>query len=217
MNRFTMSVGTTERSRGRPSDLKSGEIQDRLLDIAEELFADQGFAATSVRELAERAGVNPALIHYYFGSKKKLLFATIDRAVLQLSEELSTMQKSGTGRIEDLAELFFTMAAGHPAIPKLITREVMLSGGETREIFTRDYAPKLGGALPKLIAKEKELGRISEDLDDGAAALMLLSLCIFPFIARNIAEPVLGIQYNQDGLQDYLQQVTTLLERGMTP
>jgi len=213
----TTKNSTAERSRGRPADIKSGELQDRLLDIAETLFADQGYAATSVRHLADQVGVNPALVHYYFGSKRKLLLAVMDRAVTQLADGLSSMKQSGKAQIEDVAKLFFSMASKHPAMPKLITREVLLSAGETREIFTRDYAPRLGGALPALIAREKQLGRVRKDMDDGAAAMMLLSLCIFPFIARNVAEPVLGIRYTDEGLQDYLRQITVLLEGGMKP
>jgi AcrR family transcriptional regulator len=217
MNVSMTKTSPAERSRGRPAGVKSGELHDLLLDIAESLFADQGFAATSVRELADRAGVNPALVHYYFGSKKRLLFAVMDRAVKPLAEGLSSMRQSGDARIEDIAALFFSMAARHPAMPKLMTREVLLSGGETRDVFARDYAPKLGGALPALIAREKQQGRIRKDMDDGAAALMILSLCVFPFVARNLAEPVLGIGFTETGLRDYLKQITALLEGGMKP
>ena len=62
-----------ERPRGRPADTEAGELQSRLLDVAEELFAEYGYAATSIRQLAAAAGVNPALVHYYFGTKRELL------------------------------------------------------------------------------------------------------------------------------------------------
>ena len=48
-------------------------MREHILDAAEELFAQQGFAATPVREIAEKVNVNPAMIHYYFGSKRALL------------------------------------------------------------------------------------------------------------------------------------------------
>ena len=217
MNAARKKVRTIERPRGRPADLKSGELQSRLLDIAENQFAEHGYAATSVRKLADQAGVNPALVHYYFGSKRELLIAVMDRALLPLAEGLSALQDSGSGKMEDIAKLIFNMAGNHPALPKLITREVLLSGGETKELFARNYAPKLGGALPGLIGKEQKKGRIDNSFDPGAAALMLLSLCIFPFVARAIAEPVLGIQYTEAGREDYLRQVNALLQRGLSP
>ncbi len=212
----TSDNSSAERPRGRPADTKSGKFQTALLNAAELLFAENGYAATSVRTIAERASVNPALVHYYFGTKHELLLAGRDRAVQPLAEGIAALRASGSGRLVDFAELFFNMAAEHPAMPKLITREVLLSGGETKEIFTRNYAPRIGGALPALLSKEQKDGRISADFDPGAAALMLLSLCIFPFVARVIAEPVLGIQYSKEGLRDYLQQMTTLLKKGMS-
>lgn len=207
---------SVERPRGRPADTRSGKFQTSLLNSAESLFSEHGYAATSVRSVADRAGVNPALVHYYFGTKHDLLMAVIDRALQPMADGISAIRASGSSRLEDFAELFFNMAAEHPAMPKLITREVLLSSGETKEIFARDYAPRIGGALPALLSKEQKDGRINAQYDPGAASLMLLSLCIFPFIARSLAEPVLGIKYNKEGLQDYLQQMTTLLSKGMS-
>jgi AcrR family transcriptional regulator len=217
MNAGSTSTGSSERPQGRPADVASGELQDRLLDAAETLFAEHGFDAVPLRRIADESGVTPALVHYYFGSKKKLLYAVIDRAVRQLADGLSAMKTTEEVHIEDLASLLFSMASKHPAMPRLITREVLLSGGETREVFTRDYAPRLGGALPGLIARARAAGRIDPSLDDGAAALMLLSLCIFPFIAQNLAGPVLGIRYDREGLDAYLLQVRSLLKGGMLP
>ena len=45
---------------------------------------------------------------------------------------------------------------------------------------------------------------------------MLLGLCMFPFIGRAVAEPVLGIDYGPDGLRDYITQLGLLLNGGMT-
>lgn len=204
-----------ERSQGRPADLKSGELQQRLLDSAEYLFAKQGFAATPVRQLAEHAKVTPALVHYYFGTKQELLIAVLDRALLPIAAAIQDMKESGTASLESFVVLFFNMAGLHPSMPRLITREVMLSSGETKEIFIRNYAPKIGGALPGILKQEQKLGRLNADFDPGAASLMLISLCMFPFVARSIAEPQLGISYSAKGLKRYLEQIKLLLSNGM--
>jgi AcrR family transcriptional regulator len=51
---------------------------EHILNVAEELFAEKGFDGTSVRDIAQRAGVNLAMISYYFGSKEKLLESLIE-------------------------------------------------------------------------------------------------------------------------------------------
>jgi AcrR family transcriptional regulator len=52
--------------------------RDHILQVGEQLFAEQGFDGTSVRDIAQRAQVNLAMISYYFGSKEKLLIALIE-------------------------------------------------------------------------------------------------------------------------------------------
>jgi len=65
------------------------EKQLQLLDVAEELFATNGFEGTSVRDIAQKAGVNVAMISYYFGSKEKLL----QNLILQRTERTITVLK----------------------------------------------------------------------------------------------------------------------------
>lgn len=204
-----------DRGRGRPKDTGSGELQSRLLDAAEDLFARRGYAATPLRAVAERAGANPALIHYYFDSKQGLLRAVLDRALQPMADALAGMREGEKPDPLEIAGLMFDMAGRHPALPRLIVREVMLSGGDMQAMFVEHYAPRLGGALPGLIRQAQRNGAIDQAFDPGAATLMLLSLCMFPFVARSIAEPQLGVRYDEPGRQAYQAQLARLLQRGM--
>lgn len=69
-------------------------VRERILDVAERLFANQSFAAVSVRQLTAEAGVNLAAINYYFGSKSGLLKAVfLRRAVILNRERLARLQQ----------------------------------------------------------------------------------------------------------------------------
>lgn len=206
-----------DRARGRRADTESGELQSHLLDAAEILFAEHGYAATPLRRIADQAGVNPALVHYYFGSKLGLLRAVLDRALEPMARALAEMPGGQFPGVAAIARLMFTMASQHPALPRLIVREVMLSGGDMQALFIEHYAPRLGGALPDLIRLAQQRGQVDPDCDPGMAALMILSLCLFPFVSRAIAEPQLGISYDEAGLQAYLAHLTRLLQRGIEP
>ena len=59
--------------------MASESTRERILDVAEELFANDGIAATSLRTITHKAGVNLAAVHYHFGSKEALLGAVIER------------------------------------------------------------------------------------------------------------------------------------------
>ena len=213
MNQNTQA---SERPRGRPVDTKQQDLKTQILDTAEELFADNGYAATSIRRIANEVGVNPALVHYYFGNKKSLLQNVMERSLEPLGQAIAEMKNSPGASPDIIARLLLSMAAEHPNIPRLMTREVLLPGGEMQQFFTENMAPHLGGALPALLAREKSAGRMSQDSDPAISALLILAMCIFPFVARALAEPVLGVKFDDEGINKLEQQITELLNRGMT-
>src|SRR5215468_11730852 len=69
---------TLRRARGRPASASQIGSRDALLDAAVTLFAEQGVAATSSAGIAARAGVTPAMVHYHFRSRERLLDAVVD-------------------------------------------------------------------------------------------------------------------------------------------
>lgn len=218
MNSTGKLPATGQRKRGRPATVHgSDNLKSRLLDIAEERFANQGFDSTPIRELAEEAGVNPALVHYYFGSKQELLLAVLDRCFEPLAKAVAELKSADAAPVEQITRLLFETFSQHPALPRLIVREVMLNSGPFRQQFVDSYAPRLGGALPPILANEQEQGQINPALDPRMLALNLLSLCVFPFVARSVAEPAMGLSYDSDCLEQMLAQVNSMIKKGVTP
>ena len=216
MNQVKTTSAVTERPRGRPMDTGQQDLKEQILDTAEQLFTDQGYAGTSIRSIAETAGVNPALVHYYFGNKHALLENVLQRTLAPMAGALATLKENETTSVDDIVGLLITMAAEHPNIPRLLTREVLLPGGEMQDYFIEHLAPQLGGALPPLLIQEKAKGKLHGNLDPAYASLLILAVCIFPFIARSLAEPVLGIDFSARGTETLTQHVKDLLNRGMT-
>jgi AcrR family transcriptional regulator len=67
--------------------------QLQLLDTAELLFSQKGFEGTSVRDIADEAGINTAMISYYFGSKEKLMEAIFERRSMNIKEKVDLLMK----------------------------------------------------------------------------------------------------------------------------
>jgi len=76
------------------------EATDALLDAAEQLLVEIGYAAITTRKLAERAGVNHGLVHYYFGSMEDLLLRVVERFTEALIERQKAMYAAETPFIE---------------------------------------------------------------------------------------------------------------------
>jgi AcrR family transcriptional regulator len=208
------SVRTTPQGPGRPTG--ETDRRDRLLDAAERQFAERGFAATPVRAVAEEAGVNPALVHYYFGSKFELLQAVFDRVFEPLAEAIARMGRSGKVDLEELIGLLFEAFGHNPALPRLIVREVMLGAGPMREHFVRAYAPRLGGALVPVLSREQAAGRIDPELHPALLVINILSLCVFPFVAAPVAAEALQLELDQETRSTLQAQVERLLRQGVS-
>jgi AcrR family transcriptional regulator len=71
--------------------MELSEKQLQIIDTAEKLFAGKGYDGTSVRDIAEEAGVNVAMISYYFGSKEKLLEALFSQRAAGTTKKLESM------------------------------------------------------------------------------------------------------------------------------
>jgi len=212
---MNQNTQVSERRRGRPAETGQQDLKAQILDAAEELFSDKGYSATSVRRIADESGVNPALVHYYFGSKKSLLQEVLERALQPLVQAIAAMKTGPQASPELIVDLLLSMASNHPNIPRLLVREALLPGGEMQQHFTENMAPHLGGALPVLLDREISAGRMRPDSDPAISALLILAMCFFPFIARALAEPVLGIKFDENGVDLLKLQITELLTRGM--
>lgn len=91
--------------------MAQSETVERILDAAEQLFAEKGFAETSLRLITGKAGVNLAAVNYHFGSKKALIQAVFTRFlnpfVISLELELDRNEQAGSPdqSLEDLLEM----------------------------------------------------------------------------------------------------------------
>lgn len=97
--------------------MAQSETVERILDAAEQLFAEKGFAETSLRLITSKAGVNLAAVNYHFGSKKALIQAVFSRFLgpfcASLEKELDRRQaKADAPRasLEELLELLVIQA-----------------------------------------------------------------------------------------------------------
>jgi AcrR family transcriptional regulator len=121
----------------------------RLLDAAEKLFATQGFAAVSLRQIIAEAEVNIAAVHYHFGSKQELLDQVVMRKAGPVNVErlklLDRIEGETHGRpeVEDILGAFMLpmakTATEHPQFPKLMGR--MQSEGILSEVISRNFQP----------------------------------------------------------------------------
>jgi AcrR family transcriptional regulator len=95
--------------------MANGNTVDKILDAAQELFAERGFAETSLRMITSKAGVNLAAVNYHFGSKEALIQATFSRFLTPFSrefkEQLNAYIKQVGEENVDIAHMIAVLAA----------------------------------------------------------------------------------------------------------
>lgn len=121
--------------------MEFSEKQVQIMEAAERLFADKGFSGTSVRDISEAAGVNLAMISYYFGSKEKLMEAMFRHRGSYLKLRLENMihdkQLTPMQKVERLIDDYIERIFGKQCFHRVLVREQMEnnSGPIARQIY----------------------------------------------------------------------------------
>jgi AcrR family transcriptional regulator len=196
-----MSLTRRPRTPGRPAAADRGaDPRAALLDAAKLAFARYGYAATSLKQIAQDAHVTPALASYYFGDKAKLLAAVIEQRVAPVAAHVMAGLQGDApaiARLERFVHDYTAMAARNPWLPQLIVREVLNDQGVLRDTFVTRFGGGLGGWLGGTIAQAQAEGALRADLQTPHLAMSLMSLCVFPFIATPLVAGVLGVQVDE--------------------
>jgi TetR/AcrR family transcriptional regulator len=104
--------------------------REKILNAADDLFAELGYDAATTREIAARSGVNKALIHYHFESKEGLLSSILDRYYQRLTVVLQEAAQSGEGildRMNNISDAYMDFLAENRNFARTVQREA--SGG----------------------------------------------------------------------------------------
>ncbi len=170
--------------------------EQAILEAAERLFLEKGFARTSTTEIAREAGCNQALVHYYYRTKDNLFESIFEsKALLMFSSLLSGNED---GPVEDLVaklvRTHFDILAGNPRIPALIVNE--LSVNPERMLSLRSRI----GRIPAEIAAGLQ-GRFDRAAATGAIRpvrvfdllLSVVSLNAFPFLGLPVFRTLLDL------------------------
>lgn len=188
----------------KPDQDKSESTEQRIFDAAHELFTQKGLDGAKMQDIADRAGINKALLHYYYRSKEKL-YEAVTRVVL--SKAMPSMRLILEGelplfeKIDRFVETYVGVIRRNPFIPLFIISEI----NKHPERFFQQVLP---ADLPKphiffqQVKEAAEKGEI-RPVDPRHLVMNMISLCVFPFIARPMLQMLMGLSTQEgDALMD---------------
>ncbi|HVU93986.1 MAG TPA: TetR family transcriptional regulator [Puia sp.] len=183
---------------GRSAKKKDGSTEERIKEAARKLFTQKGFAATRTRDIAEEAGINLALLNYYFRSKQKLFDLIMMENFRQFigglsanfTDETLTMEE----KVKRVVNGYIDFLTEFPDLPLFILNEIQGNSSELAVRLREELAPARQMFFQQLVDAKKE-GRTT--LDPFQFVANLVGLSVFPFVAKPLLQRVLNVSDEQ--------------------
>ena len=161
------------------------DVRAKLLDAAVRLFAEQGVAGTTVAEIARRAGVTSAMVHYYFKTKDQLLDAVVAEKLVGefiafVAGELDRGQPEPLALVEHLVWRIVDASDAWPWLPPLWVREVISQGGALREKLIQRVDLGKPERFKAGIAAAQKAGRVNPEINPQLTFMSIMALTMLP-------------------------------------
>jgi TetR/AcrR family transcriptional regulator len=168
--------------------------EDRILAAARNVFIAKGMAGARMQDIADEAGINKALLHYYFRSKQKLFETIFKEISLQFLPRVNALFESDAPlfeKIDTFCSEYISKLIENPFIPLFIVNEI----NKQPEVFLK----KMWGGKKPLVEKlvqqiEIEVGKGNiRRIHPAQLMLNMVSMCIFPFVGKPLCQMVMSI------------------------
>ena len=165
---------------------KKDSTEEKILDAAKTVFIAKGMDGARMQEIADEAGINKALLHYYFRSKERLFEAIFSQIVKYAFPEISRIIASDepiVSKIEQVIDAYLGLLLKHPFIPGFIMKELSRDpSGLFKMVVKFGFNPQI---VLDQVQKAMDNGEIKK-MDPRHMVVNIISMCVFPFAARPI-------------------------------
>jgi TetR/AcrR family transcriptional regulator len=205
-----------------------GQTEQRILDAAHVVFVRRGTAGARMQDIAAAAGVNQALLHYYFRSKARLSEAVFRRAAGQLFPRVIEVMVSDAeleDKVRRVVELEIDHLSRTPYLPGYILSELAHHAERAPQLIStlmgmapEAVGPKVAKTLRRQIDARVRAGTM-RPISPEQFMVNLISLCIFPFAARPMLMALFGM--DQHGFERFTdkrrQELAAFFLRALRP
>ncbi|MFC2123949.1 TetR/AcrR family transcriptional regulator [Bacteroidota bacterium] len=163
--------------------------EDKIFKAATAVFIEKGLDGARMQEIADKAGINKALLHYYFRSKEKLfkaIFLNIVEGLRPVLMEFFIEDDHLENKVSKFVSGYIDFISKNPHIPLFVLNELRKKPDFFLEILSSGKLINFG-KIEKILDKEIKEGRINE-IDYRHFIVNMMSLTIFPFIGKPIIQ-----------------------------
>lgn len=194
----------------------SKPTRDRILDAAERLFIQKGFADTSMSKIAADAKITKSLIHHHFGSKEQLWQEVKHRRMasyLEFQRSQLLMADADVKCLEESLQGFFMVLKAAPQVVRLIGWHMI-----DRDMAAMDEEEELFVMGIEKIVEAQEKGEIRKDVDPRLMLIAAFSLALHWFMGKHVYLKWVGAVPEPESIdQEYLDTMLKIFFEGILP
>lgn len=163
---------------------KPENTEQQILDAAKTIFQEKGMNGARMQEIADKAGINKAMLHYYYRSKQLLFEAVFKKAFALLAPQLNAILNDDSSiqdKIKNFTKDYISFILKHPYLPNFVIQELNRNPAFIQKIQENEAFPNLD-KFNAQVAKEVDAGLL-KPIDGKQLFVHIVSLNIFPFVA----------------------------------
>jgi len=193
-------------SKAKKTVVEQASTEEKIKAAAKKLFTQKGFAATRTRDIAEEAGINLALLNYYFRSKQKLydiiMIENFRQFIQGLSSNVFDDKTSIEEKIEKVVIAYIDFLTLNPNLPLFIINEIKGNPSKIAAQINEEVSPMRSYFL-KQLQEAGKAGKIAA-IDPFHFIANLIGMTVFPFISKPLLQRVTNA--NDEQFHAFMQE-----------
>lgn len=197
-----------------PANAEKSSTEEKILEAAKRVFQRKGYDGTKMSDIAKEAGINQALLHYYYRNKDRLFQSVYHHAILTLFPKITDILNTENPleeKIRLFVDTYYQLLSENPFLPVFIMHEMSSHPERIKKFFTSHHLirPK------KMLEQYREGVKCGKyfDMEPEQFFVNLIALCVIPFAAKPVIQTALGmddamysrfIQVRQKQLADWI-------------
>ncbi|WP_143307465.1 TetR/AcrR family transcriptional regulator [Chitinophaga vietnamensis] len=198
---------------------KSTEAQIKA--AAQKIFLQKGLAGARMQDIADEAGINKAMLHYYYRSKDKLFEIIFEEAMDNMLKSLhSILQSRGSFKemVAGIVDNYITQLSARPYLPVFILNEINQNPERMIRRFRNASHPPDIEAFAERVKQAQKKGEIRK-ISPLQLLMNVISMCVFPFAAKPLIQALAGldeVQYRM-AMEERRKQLTEFILAAVKP
>ncbi len=177
---------------------KNTTTESEILKAAKRIFQRKGMIGARMQEIADEAGINKAMLHYYYRSKQILFEAVFKRAFSLLAPQLNEVMNSDDSiceKIKNFTNNYISFVIKHPYLPNFIIQELNRNPEFVKNLMSEKHFPTIEKFRNQVNTKVAE--GVIRPIKAEQLFINIMALNIFPFIAAPLLKGFVNVDDSQ--------------------